>query len=234
MCPDDLVGWATAVQALVSRAKNTYGKTGIIWELWNEIDQSPSYGDSISLLGAYTKATSQAIKAIDPTAVVIGPSIAGANAVALPYAISYITASDGAGGTSATWLDGVSMHYYNQSSSQLNAYENPINYVNAFKGFQGAMAIKDCRLPIYVTETGVIAADASGWRSYQRRLLTFAAMGAKAVLMYSYDTSSYPMSNYNTQINQVSDILKQGSVISYCEVGVASVTVIVDGISYTF
>jgi hypothetical protein len=234
MCPDDLVGWATAVQAVVSRAKNTYGKTGIIWELWNEIDQSPSYGDTISLLGPYTKATVQAIKAIDPTAIITGPSISSPNPVALPYASSYITASDGASGTSATWLEGVSMHYYNQSSSQLNAYENPINYVNAFKALQGAMAILNCNLPVYVTETGVIAADTNGWRAYQRRLLVFAALGAKVVLMYSYDTSSYPMSSYDTQINQVADLMKQGNIISYCEVGFASVTVIINNTTYVF
>lgn len=234
MCPDDLSAWAVAVQAVVSRAKNTFGRTGLKWELWNEIDQDACYKDAIALLGPYTKATAQAIREIDPTAVILGPSIAGADTVKLAVASSYIVADDGAGETSAAWLDGISLHYYNQLIAQRSANENPINYVNAFKNFQGAMAEKGCNLPIYVTESGVIAADGDGWRAYQRRLLTWAALGAQCVLLYQYDNAGYPMSSYEAQINAVFDILTEGAVITRCEIGMAKMPITVNGVEYVF
>lgn len=234
MCPDNMDGWVAAVQAVVSRAKNTFGRTGIKWELWNEIDQAACYNDTISLLGPYTKATAQAIRAVDPTAVILGPSIAGSDINKLAVASSYIKASDGYGGTSATWLDGLSLHYYNQLISQKSAFENPINYANAYRNFQGAMAEAGCMLPIWMTESGVISADTEGWRAYQRRLLTWAALGAKCVLLYQYDSASYPMSGYVSQINAVYDMLKEGAVISRCELGVASMKITIDGVERTF
>lgn len=234
MCPDDLSAWAAAVQAVVSRAKNTFGRTGVKWELWNEIDQTSCYNDTASLLGPYTKTTAQAIRAIDPTAVILGPSIAGSDSPKLTVSSNYIKASDGSGGTSATWLDGVSLHYYNQLITQRSAFENPVNYVNAYKNFQGAMAEAGCRLPVWVTESGVIAADTDGWRAYQRRLLTWAALGARCVLLYQYDSSNYPMSGYVGQLNTVYDLLAEGSVISSCEIGMAKMAITINGQQYVF
>lgn len=234
MCSDDLAAWASAVQAVVSRAKNTFGRTGLKWELWNEIDQTSCYNDTVSLLGPYTKTTAQAIRAIDPTAIILGPSIAGMYSPNAKVSASYVKLSDGGGGTAAQWLDGVSLHYYNQQINQKNAYEHPINYVNAFKDFQGLMAESGCRLPIYITESGVIAADSDGWRAYQRRLLTWAALGAQCVLLYQYDNAGYPMSSYEAQINAVFDILTEGAVITRCEIGMAKMLITVNGVEYVF
>lgn len=234
MCPDDLPAWAAAVQAVVSRAKNTHGRTGLMWEMWNEIDQTSCYNDTTALLGPYTKATAQAIRAIDPTAIILGPSIAGSYSANAGITSTYIKLSDGAGGTSATWLDGVSLHYYNQLITQRSVFENPINYVNAYKDFQGRMAEAGCRLPVYITETGVIVADTEGWRAYQRRLLTWAALGARCVLLYQYDSPGYLMSGYVNQINTVYDLLHEGAVISRCEIGMAKMHITIDGIEYVF
>jgi hypothetical protein len=85
MCPDKLPEWAELVKTLVKRAKELFGKTGIVWQVWNEIDQSASYADDVALLGPYTRVTAQAIKQIDPTALVIGPPIAGVYPIALPF-----------------------------------------------------------------------------------------------------------------------------------------------------
>lgn len=234
MCPTDLSTWSTVVTAIVNRAKNNFGRTGLIWEMWNEIDQSASYADSVASLGPYTRVTAQAIRAADPTAVIVGPSLAGNDASKLPFAVSYITASDGASGTSATWLDGISTHYYNQSASQISQFENPLNYVQHYRNFQGAMRSAGCTLPIYVTETGVISADANGWRAYQRRLLTFAALGARCCLLYQYDGSGYGMSSYVSQINTAAALLTPGRVISSMVPGVASMQITVDGVVYNF
>jgi hypothetical protein len=234
MVPDNLAGWVTAITAVVSRAKNMHGRTGLLWQLWNEIDQLPSFNDTISLLGPYAKATSQTIKAVDPTAKVLSPSIAGPSATTFPYITGFAAASDGSGGTAMQWVDGMSLHYYNQAVSQLSQFESPLNYVCGFKSFQGALANVGCYLPIYITETGVIAADTNGWRAYQRRMLSYAALGAKSCLMYSYDTSLYPMSAYVTQFNLASDLLIAGSAITSFIPGMATMQITINGYSYTF
>lgn len=234
MCPDDLVTWAAVVQAIVNRAKNTHGRTGLIWQLWNEIDQVASYGDAVALLGPYTKATAQAIRAADPAAVIVGPSIAGGDATKLAVAAAYINASDGAGGVARKWLDGTAVHFYVQNASQLSQFDNAIRCMVDFQNFQGAMAEAGCRLPIYVTETGVIAANAQGWRSYQHRLLVYAALGARCCLTYCWDTASYPIAPYEAQFNAVAALLQAGAVITRCEVGMTRVLIDINGQRHQF
>lgn len=234
MCPDDLTKWTTAVKAVVSRAKNTFGRTGLFWQMWNEIDQAASYNDTVSLLGPYTKATAQAIREIDPTAIILGPPLAGSDAPKLQFMANYLNASDGAGGKAVDWLDGVCIHYYNQSPAQINQFENPINHAQNLMNFQGICASVGCRLPIYMTETGVIAANPNGWRAYQRRLLVFAALGVKRCLTYQYGSTSYPMVAYKAQINDVTQKLRAGAVISSCVVGMAGLKITIDGVTYAY
>jgi len=234
MCPDDLVTWAAVVTTIVQRARDTHGRTGLIWQMWNEIDQTASYGDTVSLLGPYTRVTAQAIRAVDPSAVIVGPSIAGADASKLAVASSYINASDGAGGVSRQWLDGVAVHYYVQSASQLSQFDNALRCAADYLNFQGAMAEARCNLPIYATETGVIAANAQGGRSYRWRLLVYAVLGARCCLMYSWDTASYPIAVYESQVNAVASLLRAGAVISRLEIGMARVLVTIDGTTYEF
>lgn len=234
MCPDDLVAWATAVKAVVSRAKNTFGRTGLFWQLWNEIDQVASYNDDIDLLGPYTKATVQAIREIDPTAIILGPTVAGSDSAKLPKVIQYLRAPDGSGGTAKSWLDGVSFHFYVQSAAQISQFENPITYVCNYKNFQGACAEVGCYLPIYVTETGVIAANTNGAIAYIRRLLIFAAMGVRRCILYQYGSTLYPIQGYASEINAVSALLVSGAEISSCVIGMAKMHITINGSTYTY
>lgn len=235
MCPTDLTAWAVAVTAMVNRAKVVHGRTGLWWELWNEIDQSAAYADTLSLLGPYTKATAQAIKAVDPSAVVLGPSIASNDANKVATMMSYMTASDGAGGTSKQWLDGASTHLYNQLASQWSQNENAIVYIQQYANFQGALANIGVRLPIYITETGCLAADTQAWRATQRRLLVFAAMGARSCCHYRYDdTGTYTMSGYASQFNAAANLLTPGAVISSFIPGMAEMRITINGVEYSF
>lgn len=235
MCPTDLTAWATSVTAMVNRAKNTHGRTGLWWELWNEIDQSAAYAGTIADLGPYTRVTAQAIKAADPTAVVIGPSIASNDAPKVATMVSYLTASDGAGGTSVQWLDGTATHLYNQLSSQWSQNENAVVYAQQFSNFQGALANIGIRLPIYITETGNLSANPQAFRAAQRRLMTFAALGARCCLFYRYDDgASYAMSGYPTEFNAAANLLRPGAVITSFVPGMASMRITIDGGEYTF
>lgn len=228
MCPDDLTAWATAVTAVVQRAKDTYGRTGLKWELWNEIDQTSCYNDTMSLLGPYTKTTAQAIKAVDPTAIVLSPSIAGPSQVATMR--SYLTTSDGAGALTSAWLDGLAWHYYNQT---VYAYEHPVNYAQKFQAMADLLKSLSLTLPHYVTETGVLSTDNNMGQALQRRMAVFAAMGAKLFLGYSYDSASYPINSVVSAWNTMAAILRPGAVITSCIVGVGQMQITVDGMTYT-
>jgi hypothetical protein len=235
MCPTDLTAWATAVTAMVNRAKNTHGRTGLLWELWNEIDQTAAYAGTVADLGPYTRVTAQAIKAVDPTAVILGPSIASNDAPKVATMVSYLNASDGAGGTAKQWLDGTSTHLYNQLAAQWSQNENAIVYAQQYSNFQGALADIGVRLPIYITETGCLAADPQAFRATQRRLLTFAALGARCCVHYRWDdTSSYLMTGYASQWEAAATLLRPGAVITSFVPGMAVMRITIDGVEYSF
>lgn len=232
MVPDDLAGWATAVTAVVSRAKNTFGRTGLIWELWNEIDQIPSFGDSVGLLGPYTKATVDAIKAVDPTAIIVGCSSASGGTSASGIVAAYLGASDGSGGRAVDHLDGIGMHNYIQLAAQISTNDSPLAWCLTFTNFKSVLKNAGFDLPVYLTETGVIVADTGGGRKYAMRLLAYAALGCKVCLAYQYDATGYPISGYQSQWNWAANLLKEGAVISSFVPGVAKMKIIIDGTEY--
>ncbi len=233
MCPDDLTGWATLVTALVNRAKNTFGKTGIIWQVFNEMNETASYADSPSLLGPYTRVTAQAIKAADPSAKVISPPVSGTFQSALTYAQNYLLTSDGAGGICADWIDGVAFHHYIQTFSSSSANESCLHYYNAYAAFYGMLkGIGKQRLPIYITETGVLALNPIRAKVLQRRAVVFAAAGAKLCMFYCYDSTTYTFEAFPDEINFISNLLTSGKTISSCKIGYGPVTCVIDGIEY--
>ena len=232
MVPDDLVGWSQAVTAIVSRAKNTFGRTGLIWELWNEIDQVASFNDTVSLLGPYTKATVAAIKAVDPTAIILAPSLASGSTTASTVLVNYLVASDGASGKASSYVDGVAIHEYVFTLAQANTDDNPLEWAILFKNFKSILKNAGYDLPVFVGESGVIAADTNGGLKHKRRLFTYAALGAKCFIGYRYDDASYPISGYVTQWNEAAAILKPGSVITSFIPGVAGLKITVDGTGY--
>jgi len=231
MCPDNLIGWANLVTKLVLRAK-LLGKTGILWQLWNEIDQSASYADTISLLGPYTKITAQTIKNLDDSAVILGPTIAGPNPIAMPFMENYLTSSDGAGGIAADWLDGICFHLYNQVASQTSANESAIFYYNAVTIVKGLLNKLNLDLPFYVTETGVLNSNALKGKNLLQRSIVFAASGGKLCLWYSYDGGTYAYTGYLNYLSTAKDLLVEGNLITSCKIGYGYVLCTINGINY--
>lgn len=235
MVPDDLAAWATAVTAIVSRAKNTYGRTGLIWELWNEIDQAASFNDTLSLLGPYTKATVQAIKAVDPTAIILSPSIAGGYTSAATVLANYLNTSDGGTLKCLDYIDGITCHQYVQTASQISAFDNPLQWVLNHKNLLSIVKNATGKsFAVYMGESGVLSADTDGGRKYKLRLLTYAALGCKVFLGYQYDSSNYPISAYEAQWNTAATLLRSGSVISSFTPGVAGIKITINGTEYAF
>lgn len=233
MCPDDLVGWEALVTSLVNRAKNTHGKTGIVWQLFNEMNETASYADSASLLGPYTRVTAQAIRAADPTAKIISPPVSGTFNSALTYMRNYLLSSDGAGGICADWLDGVAYHHYIQTLSSSSANDSCIHYYNTYATFLGMLRdIGLEKLGVYITETGVLVGNPARAKVLQRRAIVFAAAGAKLCLFYSYDASSYAIQAFHDEINFINGLLANGAVITSCKIGYGPVKCVIDGVEF--
>lgn len=229
MCPDDLDAWATAVTALVTRLRDTHGRTGVIYELWNEIDQASVYADPLASLGPYVKRTAQTIKALDPTAILLSPSLAGHDDAATLQAA--LGVSDGAGGILADWLDGVCWHFYTQSE---HAYEHPISYLQAVSAIRSACVPNRVNKPIWCTESGFQSTAPNIGTRYQQRMLVFAALGVKQFLGYTYDSPDFPVAPYESQWNVAASLLTAGAVISSCVVGLRTVQITINGIKYIF
>ena len=229
MCPDDLDAWAVAITAMATRLRDTHGRTGVIYELWNEIDQASVYADALSLLGPYVRRTVQAIRSIDPFAVILSPSLAGHDAAATLQ--NALALSDGSGSRLADWLDGICWHYYTQA---LHAYEHPIGYMQAVSAIRAACVASGVNLPIWCTESGFQSTAPSIGARYQHRMLVFAALGVRHFLGYSYDAASFPVSPYEAQWNSAADLLVPGAVISSCVVGIASVKITINGVDHSF
>lgn len=229
MCPDDLTAWGVAVTAMATRLRDTHGRTGVIYELWNEIDQTSVYADPMSLLGPYTKATVQAIRAVDPSAVILSPSLAGHDAASTLQAA--LGVSDGAGGVLSDWLDGACWHYYTQSD---HVYEHPINYVQAVSAIRAACVASGVDFPIWCTESGFQSTAPNIGIRYPQRMIVFAALGVRHFLGYTYDDASFPVSPYETEWNSAANILTGGAVISSCVVGLSSVSAVINGSTYEF
>lgn len=105
--PTTVQDFADMCAAFVNRAKDTHGRTGIYWDLWNEIDYSGSYTGTAAALGPLAKAGYAAIKAADPTAQVLSPSIVFTTASRVTTLTTALAVSDGAAGTLKDWLDGI-------------------------------------------------------------------------------------------------------------------------------
>lgn len=232
MCPDNLSAWATAVTAVVTRTKNTWNRTGLIWELWNEIDGVEQYGDDIALLGAYTRVTAQAIKAVDPTAIISAPSIYGI----VDKFVSWANASDGVGGHAKDWVTVGNYHSYeNYALGITGGQYSPSALVTHWNEYQSGMKKVGVNWPVYITEAGYTFNEPQQAIDHTRAMITLAALGAQTYIGYDFDDTQYfGIQGMATQWNNAANLLRQNAVITSLVVGTHSVTVVINGISYTF
>lgn len=228
MCPTgatELNNFVPVVTAMVQRAKDTYGKTGLKWELWNEIEGPGMYGDLQASLGPYAKAVSQAIKAVDPTAIVLTPSARDEDTAVLVG--NFLAVSDGSTGKGGDWVDGIAFHYYGYDESAWTyAYTVGVYRQLALNAGYGS-------LPVYVTESGMLQPTANEGVKLQRRMLTFAALGCKSFVGYASDFTVNPMLPYASSWNATAAVVA-GATITRCQKNAnGSVTAIVNGTAYT-
>lgn len=229
MLPDDMTSYLEAVTALVERARDTHGRTGLLWQIWNEFDQEQYYGDDLALLGAHTRQVSQLIRSIDPTATILAPAIAGG--YYWYYLRDYLLSGDGLGGSVAKWIDGVCVHFYVMDNYYL---DHPIECINNFRRTQDAMTVAGVDLPIWITESGCKDAQPNIGKMLQQRMMTFAALGAKCFLGYTYTAPYFAMGAYEAEWNAAASLLRDGAVITSCIPSAGRLEITIDGVTHVF
>lgn len=210
------------VTAMVERARDTHGQIGLVWELWNEFDDSALMGEGISAFVAHAKAVYQAIKAIDSTATVLSPSITQPSQTTL-FA-QFFSTSDGSGGYGGDWCDGASFHFYDVWSS-----DTALGYWVGVQQVRRAMGSYS-ELPLYVTESGFFASQFES-RDLRRRMLAFAALGIQHFVGYSLDFVVNPMLPFADEYNEMAGLLRGATVGNIRAWPDGAVSVDVDGVT---
>lgn len=202
------------------------------YEVWNEVNYqnngTGTTGTKSFWTGAYVKLAemvrraNQAIKAVDPTAKIISPSIQGWSATANQASETFFTgmmsASDGASGTMKDWVDIISVHLYMPAPNKIQDLAGIIDRINAAKATAG---VSDKET--WDTESAPIAPDVSTLTDDQakmliaRSMLTMAAKGIARHIYYQYDHNTMGVIN-RPQITayreQIAALLRSGSILS--------------------
>jgi hypothetical protein len=232
--------YADMCTAMVNRAKDAHGRTGVIWDLWNEIDYSASWSGAAATLGPLAKAGYAAIKAADPTAQVLSPSIVFTTASRVTTLTTALAASDGAAGTLKDWLDGICIHYYAQDKLA-QWYDTTMQWAQivAMKAALAAAGVS--ALPIHVNESGVDGTGKTYNKADQktaqlRAMMLCAAAGFAGYCAYVYDTTPSVFGNVSEYIpewNIFANALN-GKTITHLQInGDQSVTLTVGGVTLT-
>jgi hypothetical protein len=213
LVPDDLAGWARLVTAIADRFRVRHGRTGILWELWNEVDVPAMFSDDMARLGPYTRLTAQAIRAVDPQAIILSPSYVqdDPNLANGSEFVLWANAPDGAGGAAKHWVQGLAYHSYEGSGFR------PENLVRHWQNLQSGAALAGLSLPTYITESGYLSADPTQARDVGRDLLLHAALGAQCYLGYSYDNGNSGLAGITGEWNRLVRTVA-GAVIDECHI----------------
>jgi hypothetical protein len=245
MCPqsgvDHLTGansWQSFITAYITRVAITNGRTGCAWELWNEFDDS-AYADPISYLGPYAKVTAQAIHAVDPTAIILAPSISPGNYVNGHTAediTTFLSASDGASGHAGGWVSGICYHAYenfSQTGSTDGQY-NPLQLVTHLGYVQAAQVAAGYNYPIWMTEGGYTIHEPHQVLDTQRQIITLAGLGVAHYCGFGWDDVDFALSGIVTQWNALAAIVAPGNVMSVLTVSPSAVQCVVNGTAYKY
>lgn len=202
MVPDDLSKLTAFATAIVNRYKDRIH----YWEGWNEPNLLTFYGGT----SAYVASTAtpaklaeiqrvwhQAIKAADPTAVVLSPCFTSVFGGVAGWQ-NYLAASDGASGTGKDWFDIAAYHYYCNDASN-----RPTGLVRMHQGVVAAMTAAGISKPVWGTEWGLLSPT---FRSYsvadQRALLrlyqlALLVLGVDVTIFYAFDDATIGLSPEN-------------------------------------
>lgn len=201
--PADMASLAAFAAAVCSRYR-ARGTPIRAFEVWNEpkfddgggVGQGNYFTGTAAALVQMARAVWGAVKAVDPTALVLTPSPTGLESRWIDGDRSgtdnlnrFLGAPDGAGGTGAQWIDAVAIHTYSHDGRN-NVYAIPRMFAN----------VKECMSlhglagrEVWVTETSAIQPTLFSYvpqhqQEYIARTMLLAlGSGAARVVWYAWD-----------------------------------------------
>lgn len=212
MCPDDLEAYADLIRAMAVRARDKWGITGMVWDMWNEINGTGFYNDSLALLGPYVRRMAIEIRKHDPSATILAPNT---NATSGSYLTNMLALSDGKDGRIADYCNGVSMHTYHMSYSMPNVVRMLYSMINEFRAAATAGGMPGAEL--HMNECGANQSFAKSGRMHGLRMVVAAALGCRSYIGYTYDHATFAISPFIEDWNQFASLIS-GRWIDYCAV----------------
>ncbi len=198
----NLTHWADFLTQVATR----YSSSIKYWEICNEVNVAEFWVGTHTQLAQMMRVASQTIKAIDPTAKIISPSIVGIEAAsARTYLANILDASDGAASNGAAWMDLCGVHTYCNADivKSTAAMYTDVRTVLSTRGHSST--------PIWSTEVGM---NNPKWANLpldhrktllKRTLAMHAACGFDRCCWYGWDyTNGYAL-NDNQEGPQVWD-----------------------------
>lgn len=132
------------------------------YEVWNEPETTAFYNGTNTQMAQMYRLANQTIKAIDPAALIVGPSSNAVSSTARSKLTNILTASDGNGGTGATgslgekWLDVISFHQYYSGVTNFSAFAADLTSYNSILTTYGLNT-----KPLWCNELGINSAHIS-------------------------------------------------------------------------
>jgi hypothetical protein len=188
--PANLADWDNYCTAIATRY---LGKIKY-YEVWNEVNLTSFFTGTKTILAQMVRRANQAIKAVDPTAKIISPSIQGWVTTAAGASETYFTgmmsASDGAAATMASWVDIIAVHLYTNANNSYSL-NGIIDRINAGKTTAGVTAKEtwDTESSPFIPYP-VDLTDANLIKLMGRNTITMAARGIARHIYYMYDGTS--------------------------------------------
>jgi hypothetical protein len=226
--PSDMTKWTRFCNKIATRY---LGKIKY-YEVWNEPNQyndgtgaTPGtnffFSGTFAKLAEMVRLANQTIKAVDPTAKIISPSITSwstlANQSAENYFNGMMVASDGATGVMKDWVDIIAVHLYSAVDNTTKDLSGMIDRVNAAKSSVGVSGMET-----WDTESAPIIPSAPQCsveilnRFLNRFMITAAAKGIARTMYYQYDSTMgfKDRTAIITNRDQIIALLKSGNILT--------------------
>ncbi len=169
-------------------------------EIWNEFNNTAGavfWRDSVDDLARLARTVYQTAKAVDPSVVVLAPSVTSDD----ESLTRYLRASDGSGGSARQWLDAVAVHPYRAFGWSDPRHGRDLelgSWVTELRRRMTAGGL-DASVPIYVTEigyhwahqdrsiTGTSPEAFANW--IDQVVLRAATLGLRQIILYSHGSA---------------------------------------------
>jgi hypothetical protein len=194
-CVPTLDAWKEFVTQVVTKARGRIK----YYELWNEPEIAMYWNHTAAELVDYARVAYQIIKAMQPDAIVLSPSMTELNQ---PWGAGFASGYFGSGG--GEWCDGAVFHHYQDKPEKLLA---------DWKVFSGILnSYKLSNLPVYNTEFNYVNKDVNLRNAYIAQFMLIAAsLGIKGVV-YDPETEEAANDYTDATAQKVADMILGSSV----------------------